>query len=173
MRPVAFMAALYEMRGQLDAAETLLRGSTGLHGHASMRTQGLIMVSLARGDRSTLRHFMTNDGPCALLDRPTQALDEMRTGYADAIRTGARGQLMPVAIFSSFLGDQTLSLDALRALGPTTNLLTLWRPALREVRRQPGFERLVRDLGLVDYWRESGDWGEFCRETTDGELTCQ
>jgi hypothetical protein len=81
--------------------------------------------------------------------------------------------MIPVAIFASYLGDPALSLDALRALGSTQNLHTIWRPVLGEVRRQPEFVEYVRGLGLVDYWRASGDWGEFCRETKDGEVTCR
>ena len=71
------------------------------------------------------------------------------------------------------LGDQSLALDALRARGPTQNVFPIWRAALSDVRRQPGFEQLVKDLGLVDYWHTSGEWGEFCRETPGGTLSCK
>jgi TolB-like protein/DNA-binding winged helix-turn-helix (wHTH) protein len=176
MRPVAFLAALYEMRGELDKAEALLLASKDLKGNEAMRRQGLIMIRLARHDRSGLRRLLTEKGgtlPCASLDNPRQALEDVRRSYADAMRSGAHGQLVPVAQFASFLGDQALALDALRATGPTQNLFVIWRPALSEVRRLPGFEEFVRELGLVDYWRASGDWGEFCRETGGGGFTCR
>jgi hypothetical protein len=177
MRPVVFLAALHEMRGEFDEAEALLLASSDLEGHEAMRRQGLIMIRLGRHDRSGLTRLLTEKGgtlPCASLDDPPQALEDLRRSYADATRSGAHGQLIPVALFASFLGDQALSLDALRAIGPTTqNLFPIWRPALSEVRRLPGFEELVRELGLVDYWRASGDWGEFCRETGGGGFTCR
>jgi TolB-like protein/Tfp pilus assembly protein PilF len=173
MRPVAFRAALYEMRGEADKAEALLTASTDLRGHPGMRKEALVMTYLARHDRSGLRHVLAENGsPCPLLDDPAEALDELRQSYDDAKAHGARVRLIPVAHFAAFLGDRDLSLDALRSLGPTQNVHAIWRPALSEVRKLPGFENLVRELGLVDYWRASGDWGEFCRESEDGGLTC-
>lgn len=173
MRPVAFLAALDEMRGDLDKAEALLRASKDRMGQQTMRRQGLTMIHLARHDVSWLRSSLTENGqPCDWLDDPARGLTDLRARYVAAERSGSSGQLMPVALFASLLGDQRLSLDALRAMGPTPNLITLWRPALSEVRRQPGFETLVRDLGLVDYWRASGDWGDFCRDNGSGSFVC-
>jgi hypothetical protein len=30
----------------------------------------------------------------------------------------------------------------------------------------------VRDLGLVAYWRASGNWGEFCRPLGEDDFVC-
>jgi len=40
----------------------------------------------------------------------------------------------------------------------------LFRPALAEVRRDPRFIGIAKDLGLLDYWRQSGKWPDFCSE---------
>jgi len=32
---------------------------------------------------------------------------------------------------------------------------------------------LVQDLGLVDYWRASGEWSEFCRDDGQGGVICR
>jgi hypothetical protein len=65
-------------------------------------------------------------------------------------------------------------MSALRAIGPTTqNLFAVWRPALRDVRRLPQFRTFVREVGLLEYWKATGHWGEFCRLNDDAELTCQ
>jgi hypothetical protein len=77
-----------------------------------------------------------------------------------------------LAAFASLHGDQMLALNMLGALGPTQNLHALWRPALGEVRRQPGFEDVIERLRLADYWRMSGNWGDFCREVPSGGLSC-
>jgi TolB-like protein/DNA-binding winged helix-turn-helix (wHTH) protein len=173
MRPVALLAMLYEMRGELDKAEALLLGSSHLQGHESMRRKGQIMVQMARGDRSGLRRLLAPEGmPCPLLDDPSQALEVFRQEYEDATRTGAQSQFVPVAIFSSFLGDKQLSLNALRALGTSQHLHSLWRTVLSDVRRLPEFPEYMQEIGLVDYWRASGNWGEFCRETGSGGITC-
>jgi TolB-like protein/DNA-binding winged helix-turn-helix (wHTH) protein len=175
LRPVTFLAALYEMRGELDNAESLMLSSAQLRGNEALRTQALVMIYLARRDDRSLRSVLADTGGrVSYLDDPQLALEELRERYADAAGRGARGQLIPVAIFASFLGDHALSLEALRAYAPTTqNLQGLWRPVLGEVRRQPGFDELVQDLGLVDYWRSSGVWGEFCEEIGSGGLMCR
>jgi hypothetical protein len=49
--------------------------------------------------------------------------------------------------------------------------LSLWRPMMAGVRSLPGFKDLVRDLGLVDYWRELG-WGEHCKPVGDDDFQC-
>ena len=175
LRPVTFLAAIYEMRGELEKAEALLLSSTHLQGNEALRHQALVMIYLAQRDRDALRRVLSDTGGrVSYLDDPQLALEELRERYADATSRGAYGQLIPVAIFASFLGDQALSLDALRTYGPTTqNLHGFWRPILSEVRRRPGFDELVQDLGLADYWRSSGNWGEFCEEIGSGGLTCR
>ncbi len=161
------------VRGELDKAEALLLASTHLQGGEALRRQGLIMIYLARHDLSGLRLLMSQDtGRAELLDDPGPVLERLRMSYTEATSGGAQGLLVPVAIFASFLGDPVLALDALRAIGPTQNLHPIWRPALSDVRRLPEFDAFVQGLGLVDYWRSSGNWGEFCREMGGSGFTC-
>jgi tetratricopeptide (TPR) repeat protein len=40
----------------------------------------------------------------------------------------------------------------------------LFRPWMRNLRRDPRFMRLAKRLGLVDYWERSGKWPDFCIE---------
>jgi TolB-like protein/DNA-binding winged helix-turn-helix (wHTH) protein len=175
LRPVVFRAALHEMRGELDAAELLLQSSSALEGHESMRKQGLIMIGLARRDRRGLRRLLTEDGSrCPLLDDPPQlALQNLRRNYEDARTRGSRTHLLPMADFALFLGDRQLSLEALRASASTQTLHGIWRPALSEVRRLPQFGDFVQKVGLVDYWRATGKWGDFCHDAGDGNVTCR
>ena len=175
LRPVTFRAALFEMQGQLEQAQSLLIASSTLQGSPSLLTQGLVMIGLARHDRPGLRRLLTEDGGrCATLDDPQSALTDLRRNYADIRARGMQAQLLPVADFAAYLGDPSLSLEALRtASRGSQNLHALWRPALTDVRRLPEFKQLVQDLGLVDYWRATGRWGDFCRITSSGELTCR
>ena len=103
MRPVTFLAALYEMRGDLDEAEALLASSARLTGHEQMRREALFMIGLARQDRDDLRRLMLERGdpPHSLLDDPPLALEELRQRYADAAAPGARSPFLSVAIFAS------------------------------------------------------------------------
>lgn len=52
-------------------------------------------------------------------------------------------------------------------------LLLMWHPALAEARRTPEFGKLVTDLGFVKMWRESGDWGDYCRPAAGGGISCR
>lgn len=38
----------------------------------------------------------------------------------------------------------------------------LFRPALADVRRDPRFMQVANRIGLVDYWRKSNQWPDFC-----------
>lgn len=44
------------------------------------------------------------------------------------------------------------------------NSETFFRPALREVRRDPQFMQAMAQMGLAQYWQRSGKWPDFCFE---------
>jgi DNA-binding winged helix-turn-helix (wHTH) protein/Tfp pilus assembly protein PilF len=174
LRPVTFMAALHEMRGELDEAEALLRSSSNLAGDETMLRNALVMIELGRGDRAGLRRVMAEFGlSTESIDDSPRALAELRQLFAAAERDGATANLLPLAAFASFHGDNLLALEMLSALPPTQNLHALWRPALRELRQQPGFDLVVERLGLAEYWQRSGNWGDFCHGTPSGGFACE
>ena len=43
-------------------------------------------------------------------------------------------------------------------------LQTLFRPTLKDLQQSPRFLHLARHFGLLDYWRSSGKWPDFCHE---------
>jgi TolB-like protein len=84
-------------------------------------------------------------------------------------------RLMFVALYAGHYGDTELALAAARrALVDMRGLLVneLWFPDMAGVRRTDDFKELVRDLGLVDYWRATGNWGEFCRPVGADGFEC-
>jgi tetratricopeptide (TPR) repeat protein len=175
MRPVALRAALYEMQGDLDSARELLLNSAPLQENAALRRQGLFMVRMASQDRCDPSAEGSADGlPCPLLADPRQTLEDIRGIYQAARTSGRTGQLFAQAHFAAFLGDPQLALDMLDlwSNATTQNLHVIWRPVMRDVRALPGFRDLVRKLGLVDYWRAIGHWGDFCRPVGKESFTC-
>ncbi|MEO6080496.1 MAG: hypothetical protein ABIQ86_12040 [Steroidobacteraceae bacterium] len=40
------------------------------------------------------------------------------------------------------------------------------------MRTDPRFKEIVRDVGLVDYWRTSGNWGDFCKPVGTADFEC-
>jgi TolB-like protein/DNA-binding winged helix-turn-helix (wHTH) protein/tetratricopeptide (TPR) repeat protein len=73
-----------------------------------------------------------------------------------------------IAIWAAYYGDQKLALDATLR---TPNTWWPWFPLFSEVRKQPQFKTMVRELGLVDFWREY-TWGDFCRPSGTHDFEC-
>jgi hypothetical protein len=40
----------------------------------------------------------------------------------------------------------------------------IFRPAFADVHRDPRFMQAAQRLGLLDYWRKSGNWPDFCSD---------
>jgi hypothetical protein len=49
-------------------------------------------------------------------------------------------------------------------------LWAMWFPEAAEARKDPRFKDIVRDIGLYDYWRKSGKWGDFARPLGDDDF---
>ena len=114
-----------------------------------------------------------------LLDDPHAALVRLRQFYTDPHFVH---QALPISIlaqWAAYFGDPAFALEllhgALHRSSPNVNLTipeTIWRPLERDMRRLPAFKDLVRELGLVDYWQTTGNWGDFCRPVGQGDFTC-
>ena len=45
-----------------------------------------------------------------------------------------------------------------------------WYTVMDDVRRDPRFKDLLREMGVVDYWRATGNWGDFARPLGDDDF---
>jgi adenylate cyclase len=100
-----------------------------------------------------------------LLDRPSEACALLREAFDDPANQDP-GRLMFLGCYAALFGDDDLAVAALRrsSTGRVPFIvMTFWYPILRKARQKPEFKQLVRDLGLYDYWRKSGQWGDFAR----------
>ena len=68
------------------------------------------------------------------------------------------------------LGEPETALASLRAyfegneqVADFTRFWELWINPYSSIRTQPGFKDLLRKAGVVDYWRATGRWGDFCK----------
>lgn len=105
----------------------------------------------------------------AVLNKPDEALPMLRSAASS-------GRVAFLAWGFAWFRDEEAALDALRADMQRPGfryavLWEIWSPAITEVRKLPGFKQLVRDAGLVDYWRKYG-WGDYCKPTTGDDFTC-
>ncbi len=46
--------------------------------------------------------------------------------------------------------------------------INIWLPYDPGMRTDARFKVLLRDLGLADYFRASGNWGDFCKPVGQG-----
>jgi tetratricopeptide (TPR) repeat protein len=86
-----------------------------------------------------------------------------------------RGTLAVLAMSAAHHGDTDLALEFLRAEYLADGFgayFMIWSPALREVRTLPGFKTFVRDLGLLELWRTTRKWGDFCHPIGDDDFEC-
>jgi hypothetical protein len=70
-------------------------------------------------------------------------------------------------------GDPELALRSFEETYASSpeQIYALWRPVYRDMRKLPRFKQFVRDIGLVDYWREYG-WADFCRPMGENDFEC-
>jgi uncharacterized protein (DUF885 family) len=88
--------------------------------------------------------------------------------------------LASAAVFADYVGDKDTALAAMQRFSAATSaapltldgLGFLWSPFKTNLRTDPRFKDIVRGLGLVDYWRASGNWGDFCKPLGTDDFEC-
>jgi TolB-like protein len=109
------------------------------------------------------------------------------SGDRDAARSILRGQLespsfqngnivTAIAGIAVVLDDSDLAMKALRRAHIDLEAdwtPGIWAPVFMPLRADSRFKALLRDLGLVDYWRSSGKWGDFCKPVGTDDFECQ
>ncbi len=80
-----------------------------------------------------------------------------------------------ITVWASYFGDHELALKAILKSSEERVSFTamIWRPIHKEMRSLAGVKDLVRDHGLVDYWRSTGRWGDFCKPTGEDDYECE
>lgn len=54
----------------------------------------------------------------------------------------------------------------------TSDISSIWEPKGRKVRQLPRFKKLLREIGLVDYWNKFG-WPDICHQLDNGDFKCE
>jgi len=109
------------------------------------------------------------------LDDPALALTELQSYLDDPEIMTSSIVVMTLAAWAAYFSDPELALRAIQGLPPlVVNAFnwTVWRPVHSEMRRLPGFKVLLSEWGLVDYWRATGNWGDFCRPSGTDDFEC-
>jgi TolB-like protein len=105
-----------------------------------------------------------------VVDQPAAALALLKDEFENPANQDSM-RMAFIALYAAHFGDDELALAALRRSDMAASYRPLiWEPVLRTVRKSAGFKQLVRELGLYDYWRKSGKWGDFARPLGDDDF---
>jgi TolB-like protein len=190
--PISYITSIvlqinYEVLQDYEKADAEYRRLESFAAGNPLARGAVALRAMARRDNEAIRKALgtaSNDDATrmqaslvSLLDSPPAALAELRRIYADPAFQSKPLPLVVVAHWAAYLGDPEFSLEAFRRMwhagAPRNSLLfSLWRPVERDMRRLPAFKDFVREVGLVDYWRASGKWSEFCRPVGQNDFTC-
>jgi TolB-like protein/tetratricopeptide (TPR) repeat protein len=179
-----FLGEAYANSGNLAAAIAEQDRGMQLENVQSVTRPSALITALATGDRQLIdKRLALTVGDTSFgidlnaelkpyLDRPDEALRVLRRLAASNPNPILIGGM---ALWAAYFGDTKLSLELLRdptqSVSRANQALTFWRPIMHNVRQQPGFKDLLRETGLVDYWREFG-WGEHCRPVGKDDFEC-
>jgi len=134
---------------------------------------------LGHGDGEQAREIVRNDLTIDSLYRTVlsdtatveQSLSELRGFYAGDTDPIIR---ISIAALAAFLGDQQLAMRAIKASldESLVPIIMIWQPVFREVRQLDEFKDYMREIGLVEYWREYG-WPDLCRPSGADDFECR
>jgi TolB-like protein len=102
------------------------------------------------------------------------ALAAIRQAFADPGNQDS-SSLFVMALYADHFGDKDIALAALRRAFVDRREIffpLLWYPFETDAHADPRFKSILRDLGLVDYFRSSGKWGDFCKPVGQDDFEC-
>ena len=187
IQPAYILAMTLETAGEADQAMQQYEVTGRLQGNSNAFAGPQLVVALNQRDRPAIEaglekmlqddlgvtgHLELTKAMCDHLDEPEAALAVLRRTLADSGHLGALMKSV-IAIWASYFGDDELALEAYRGIvGMPARMIwtVVWRPLHRQMRQLPGFKELVRDLGLVEYWRGTGHWGDYVRPVGEDDF---
>jgi tetratricopeptide (TPR) repeat protein len=168
------LATALWLNGRTEAAISLWTANLDRQGAGSQI--GLTEIYAAQGEYSRAVDMMVSMVGQA---RYTQYLDILTAGIELMRSAPARvadPQTLPRLAEASFIYlhigavERVLDLHEEGQRG-VMEVANLWHASYAPVRRTERFKTLMRNLGIVAYWRVKG-WPEFCRPTTGDDFEC-
>jgi TolB-like protein len=173
------MQSRLDAGGRSDEAQAEYERSKDLAGDRGM-VELLAFLRIwscsAPGDaRKQYKRFLANCGPemhVPIFDELERVLTEPEKAQALITRIAAQNEnrnavrQSHLALLAGAFGAIDVAIAALRCAYVDFGLMPqrfMWLPAFATVRKDARFKNIVRDLGLYDYWRKSGKWGDFAR----------
>lgn len=160
--------------GQTDAAISLFKQNMFRQGGGnSPFVLARIYASLGRYEEAA--DFLSMPAPQV----PQQAQDLgpvmvslLRSAPAKVTSTQDLPRLLDASFIYLHIGAPERSLQPYEEGSQTpSDIALLWHPSYAPVRNTERFKKIMRDEGLVDYWRERG-WPAFCRPIGTDDFGC-
>lgn len=165
----------YVIRGRTEEGLAEAERAFELDGFKQKSVLNGLQLALAVNDRDLLHTWLARaerylPDSRAFIEAMSETLDDREAALAwlriTFQQTHEHDYL--IAHWAAFHGDEELALDAMeRRPVPWA----FWDGHMKEVRRHPRFNNLVRQVGLEDYFREYG-WNDFCRPVRDDDFVC-
>lgn len=118
-----------------------------------------------------------------VLDDRDAMLTLVRKALANETYGGTPDQSYVRTNVADALGDADLTMTALRKDLQTSDgfpramsqyrYVNFWNAPYSAVRSHPDFRQLLIDTGVVDYWRQTGKWGDGCRPAGADDVQCE
>ena len=182
------LGVAYEFSGNFKASRKEYERGEGLEGDHTLLNFNISALAMETGDRDRLDTVLENrvndnffppdnrslTGTMrSLLDSPGKARSELYRLYKDPKFNNISTRIA-MGLWASYFNDPQLALKIYTELNESKKLppIVIWRPLYKEMRKLAGFKGLVTKLGLVDYWRTTGNWGEFCHPVGKKDFEC-
>ena len=144
-----------------------------------------LFIALSRRDRDAIRKYLAEFDSAHPADNMVSgpvlaefdATDDrivaiLRATFTKEAGITPDGRIL-IASLAAYFGDHDLALEALWAemRHNTIRVRRLWYPFFSGARRLPEFKKMVKDIGLVEYWRKYA-WPDTCRPVTASDFEC-
>lgn len=179
-----FLMLIHEVLGDSESADQVYRVGQDLYDAWPTGNHGRMLTLMGRirqgrTDAGVLDRFFREEMLRAGLREEIVRRIETGEAVLPYLRRAARERAdnpfaqMDIATFAAYFGDPELALEVMKtALSYNgLNMMFLWTPLFREVRRLDEFEDYMREIGLVDHWRAFG-WPDMCTPFGDDDFSC-
>jgi len=179
---ILLQSTLYTL-GDVEQAEDEYRRSLDLLGDRAYVENLALMRAVVEHDTDREiserleRLESAIDGRITIVSELVKHLDDRDKALWLLRRELDSGKAWPLTIawWADYHGDTDLALTSIRKYFEDTSRVvsTLWSPFLSKTRKSDGFGDIARDFGLLDYWQETGNWGDFCQPVGDSDFRCE